>query len=166
MLLYSKTIVSANRTDGTSLKTIFGDQVEKYRIGDGVSEIGDYAFFGSSNLKSVIIPSSMTLIGNQSFSHCSELEKIDCEATTPPDAFNNTFEDVETSQVLLVVPDGSLAQYKAHNVWKQFWVETPTGISSLLTSPEEEPIYDLSGRRLQKMQRGINIVGGKKVLMK
>ena len=29
---------------------------------------------------------------------------------------------------------------------------------------EEEPIYNLAGQRLQKMQKGINIVNGKKVL--
>ena len=37
----------------------------------------------------------------------------------------------------------------------------------LLTSPDEEgQIYNLSGQRLQKMQRGINIVNGVKVLAK
>ena len=35
--------------------------------------------------------------------------------------------------------------------------------SPLLTSPkEEEPVYNVSGQRLEKMQRGINIVGGRK----
>ena len=29
---------------------------------------------------------------------------------------------------------------------------------------EESSIYNLAGQRLQKMQKGINIVGGKKVL--
>ena len=28
------------------------------------------------------------------------------------------------------------------------------------------PIYNVAGQRLQKMQRGINIVGGKKILVK
>jgi hypothetical protein len=41
------------------------------------------------------------------------------------------------------------------------------GTSPLLTSPEEEEqIYDLAGRRLGKTQRGINIVNGKKILVK
>ena len=39
--------------------------------------------------------------------------------------------------------------------------------SPLLTSPEEEGlIYNLSGQRLSKMQRGINIKNGRKVLIK
>ena len=38
--------------------------------------------------------------------------------------------------------------------------------SPLLTSPEEGLIYNVSGQRLNKMQRGINIVGERKVLVK
>ena len=39
------------------------------------------------------------------------------------------------------------------------------GISPLLTSPEEEgQICNLAGQRLQKPQKGINIINGKKVL--
>lgn len=41
-----------------------------------------------------------------------------------------------------------------------------TGISRLLTSPEEERVYNLAGQRLSNMQKGINIVNGKKVLVK
>lgn len=41
----------------------------------------------------------------------------------------------------------------------------PDGISGISAEDEEdETIYNLSGQRLQQVQRGINIVGGKKVL--
>ena len=33
-------------------------------------------------------------------------------------------------------------------------------------SGEEAYIYNLSGQRMQKMQRGINIVNGKKIIFK
>ena len=39
-----------------------------------------------------------------------------------------------------------------------------TGISSA-SEEEEETIYNLSGQRLQKMQKGINIVNGKKIMV-
>jgi len=43
----------------------------------------------------------------------------------------------------------------------------PTGISSpLVESDKTVYIYNLSGQRLQKMQRGINIVGGKKIIVR
>ena len=43
----------------------------------------------------------------------------------------------------------------------------PTGISSPLVERDKTVyIYNLSGQRLQKMQRGINIVGGKKIIVR
>ena len=39
-----------------------------------------------------------------------------------------------------------------------------TGINDLKDSKDSKVIYNVAGQRLQKMQRGINIIGGKKVL--
>ncbi|MBO7119431.1 MAG: family 43 glycosylhydrolase [Bacteroidaceae bacterium] len=46
--------------------------------------------------------------------------------------------------------------------------EDPTGIMAprTFTVQDGESVYNLSGQRLQKMQRGINIVGGRKVIVK
>lgn len=50
----------------------------------------------------------------------------------------------------------------------EFTSKTPTGIGSLDddTTTKQIRIYDLSGRQHEKLQRGINIVNGKKVLVK
>ena len=42
--------------------------------------------------------------------------------------------------------------------------EDPTGIESVEFAGENAPIYNLAGQRLSKMQKGINIVGSKKML--
>ena len=42
-------------------------------IPDGVTEIGDYAFFCCSSLTSVTIPNSVTEIGENAFSECESL---------------------------------------------------------------------------------------------
>jgi hypothetical protein len=46
--------------------------------------------------------------------------------------------------------------------------EIPTGVEALDAKSEEAPlsIYDLSGRKLNALKKGINIVNGKKVLVK
>ena len=46
--------------------------------------------------------------------------------------------------------------------------EDPTGIETVVNDqwPMANGIYNLSGQRLQKMQRGINIVSGKKIIVK
>ena len=42
--------------------------------------------------------------------------------------------------------------------------EDATGINAVEIANENAPVYNVAGQRLQKMQKGINIVGGKKVL--
>ena len=39
-----------------------------------------------------------------------------------------------------------------------------TGINAVEKANENGPIYNIAGQRLNKMQKGINIVNGKKVL--
>jgi hypothetical protein len=45
-----------------------------------------------------------------------------------------------------------------------FTEDGTTGISSALVETEGKAIYNLSGQRINKLQKGINIVGGKKIL--
>ena len=47
-----------------------------YAIPNGVTSIGDYAFYGCDGLKQVNIPNSVTSIGNEAFAWCSALAQV------------------------------------------------------------------------------------------
>jgi len=67
----------------------------------------------------------------------------------------------------ITIPAGKAYLYDGAGVkgFAFLFDDDPDAISSLLTSPEEEgQVYNLAGQRIQKMQKGINIVNGKKVL--
>ena len=67
---------------------------------------------------------------------------------------------IAAGKAYLVVPSGVKPFYG-------FYEDNATGIVSSLGETEEgAAIYNLAGQRLQKMQRGINIVGGKKIAIK
>ena len=72
----SNSIVSDNRTSSTSLKTIFGEQVTNYVIGENITSIGDNAFYGCERLTSVSFPNSVTIIGDKSFYGCTNLGSV------------------------------------------------------------------------------------------
>ncbi len=49
------------------------DQIRAVVIEEGVTAIGNYAFFGCENLQSVSLPQSLTTIGNYAFFNCNQL---------------------------------------------------------------------------------------------
>ena len=74
--LNSDVIISANRDYNSSMKNIFGEQVQTYTLGDAVKSIGDYALYGCSGLTSITIPNSVTSIGCAAFGECTRLTSI------------------------------------------------------------------------------------------
>ena len=72
----SNAILSKNYSSTSSLKNIFGNQVNTYTIGNAVTSIGNYAFNSCSGLTSISIPNSVTSIGNYAFQSCSGLTSV------------------------------------------------------------------------------------------
>ena len=56
--------------------TKYTGTAEKVVIPDGVTAIGDYAFYGYSDLAEIIIPNTVTSIGKQAFCSCSNLTNV------------------------------------------------------------------------------------------
>jgi hypothetical protein len=74
--LNSNAIVSKAYTYSDNIKNIFGNQVKEYVLGDDVTSIGSYAFYGCSGLTSVNIPNSVTSIGEYAFYSCSGITSV------------------------------------------------------------------------------------------
>ena len=78
--LESNAIVSTSRYNLLfwidSLKTIFGNQVKEYIIGNSVTSIGNYAFGECTGMTSITIPESVTSIGQYAFYRCRGITSI------------------------------------------------------------------------------------------
>ena len=157
-----------------------------------VTEIGNVAFLSSSQLTRVIIPSTVTRIGNRSFKDCpmltsitipenvqsigvyafdgcTALQEVNCWATEPPSIDYTTFSESHYQGVTLNVPVGCHDAYMFANVWELFY-DIFDGIGDLKDSKDLEDskdnVFNLSGQRISTPQKGINIVGGRKILVK
>ena len=82
-----------------------------------VTEIGDYAFGDSSYLSEIIIPSTVTNIGNTAFYNCMSLCRVDLWATIPPTMGWDTFFWC-SNIVKIYVPVESLDAYLANDYWR------------------------------------------------
>jgi len=137
-------------------------------LSNSLTEIREGAFYHCASLASVIIPGSVKAIGKNAFSECESLKNVRLNITEPfklDEAFRYISEEAT-----LYVPVGTKAKYEATEGWKEFKniVEMdPSGIATVLTEQKaNETIYNLSGQRFAKPRRGLNIIGGKKVVVR
>ena len=155
--LNSNAIVSKIYNENSSLKDLFGNQVKEYIIGDSVTSIGSWAFYGCSNLTSVTVSNSVTTIGSYAFcgcsnltsviipasvkqineyafSGCKELLYVYCYSRKAPTAYNKVFYESDIQFATLYVPELSVNGYKTTAPW--------SGFGNVLPLEGHEPIPD------------------------
>ncbi len=132
--------LNSNYTFGLEAPT----QTDSLIIAEGVTSIGNYAFYNCSSLTSVTIPNSVTsigesafrngnqlqkitlgsgieTIGNSAFANCPYLITIYAQMEFPPIIDASVFADCgDLSGIDCYVDDASLAFYKKTAVWKEF----------------------------------------------
>lgn len=128
-------------------------------IGDGVERIGDWAFSGCSNLEYFAFGSSVKSIGKEAFSDCTSVTKLISRAATPPTCGAQALDDINKWNCTLLVPGDYNAAYRAADQWKEFFF-VEDGVASIHKNTMEDiqTIYDASGRKLSKLQRGMNVL--------
>lgn len=140
-------------------------------IPNSVTKIDGDAFSGCAGLTSVTIPNSVTKIDRNAFRGCTGLTSVTCLAKTPPDAHTSTFSNDTYLGAILYVPTGTSDSYSSADCWKNFYIikegTSPSAINNItLDQNGETSIFDLQDHRLAQPKKGINIINGKKVLVK
>ena len=182
------------RTDEYYAGLFEDSSVKKLIVGNTVTEIENCSFSDCDNLTEISLPNSVTTIGQFAFSDCDNLTEISLGKSvaeigsgvltgcsnlttiyslnpTPPTFESDEFTNKQYINMNVYVAKGSLAAYQTAHIWKNFWnlqeYSTDTGIGNItVDGVQENKIYDLQGRKLDAPQHGINIINGKKVLVK
>lgn len=110
----------------SSLKTI-GDlafntcrALQNVEIPDNVSSIGRGAYGYCSAIKNLTLGKSVASVGQEAFKGLTALENIYCRNTVPATLGADCFLNVDKSNVVVYVPAGTVAAYKAADGWKEF----------------------------------------------
>ena len=119
-------------------------------------------YINDKEITSIVIPSSVTSLGDYAFQKCSTLESIYVSWPIPISA-GSAFYDVDRKNCTLYVPQGTETDYFLADVWGDFGniVEyEATGIDKTTTSTDVEEVsrYSVNGQRLATPTKGLNIV--------
>ncbi|MBR2196832.1 MAG: leucine-rich repeat protein [Salinivirgaceae bacterium] len=94
------------------------DQIEKVVIGEGITNLGSYAFCYCNNLEEVNISSTCNSYGSMSFANCPNLKKMVVAANSVYQANEYCFSNYETCTVY--VPAGRVDYYKKDIIFGMF----------------------------------------------
>lgn len=158
------------------LNAFYGcDGLISITIPNSVTVIDCTAFSGCKGLTSVTFGEGIERIESGAFNNCPEIEDVYCLAEKVPMASAATFENCYIEFTTLHVPAVSLENYKNTEPWSNFKEIVPiddseipeTSISkTVLEERQDVQVFDIYGRRLSKLSKGVNIFDGKKVLIK
>ena len=94
------------------------------------------------------------------FEGCTGLESIYSYRDIPPTCDSRVFKNVNKENCKLYVPEMSIDLYKNAYAWNEFF-NVETVIKDILTDQDATvngTWFDLNGRRLDNLNRGINIL--------
>lgn len=81
-------------------------------LSDNITKIGSYCFYGCGSLTTINIPKSLSRIMQQAFKYCASLNVITSSAITAPIINSNTFQNVKSNGTLYVPQEST-----GYNVW-------------------------------------------------
>ena len=174
--LTSLTLSSDIRIDGSAFKGCSGLKTVSFCINDDLEtyltkghsyiyldvDCAIKYYLGGEEITSIVIPSSVTTLGECAFQRCSTLQSVYVSWPTPISA-GSAFLGVGISKCTLYVPQGTEQDYWLADVWGNFGniVEyDPTGIDKVTTSTDAKELsrYSVNGQRLSAPAKGLNIV--------
>ena len=104
------------------------------------------------------------------FENCSGLKEVRSYISRPYAISTLCFNKVNTDAITLYVPAGTKAKYETTEGWKEFKKIIEMEGSSIneivVDDTRTGSIYTLSGKQLVVPQKGINIINGRKVVVK
>ena len=98
-------------------------------------------FYGCGDIKRLTIGEKVTMIPAYAFYGCSGLDKIIVLAKNPPACGSEVFDDVNKQNCKLIVPRESLEAYKAADTWKNFY-NISAGIGQVMTDDVNVAVVD------------------------
>lgn len=171
LILGCKNTIIPNGIKSIGAFSFYECGIKEVAIPEGVEDIKEGAFAFCPELTFVKIPGSIKNIEDGAFYGCPVLK--DFVSEIPAEKLfgidESVFDYVDKSVCTLYVPKGSKAAYTKNDGWKEFQnikELEETGIAGIRMLDDERRIYDISGRQVDNITKGLYIINGEKVLVR
>ena len=170
-----KSMVMPNSIIGLGVNVFMNCRaMETLVFSESLETIPGYLLKQCHALKSITIPASVKVVEEYALAYCNNIQSITFLSTTPPTIYPGSFEaHYHNYAITIHVPEGCRDEYEYSTADQPFTnivddVKISTGISNVTLSnaDTESRIFRLNGTRVSSLQKGINIVNGKKVVVK
>lgn len=150
----------------------------KISLPENLTEIAFSLLNYCPKLETVVIGSKIKKINYWAFKNCGAIKDIFIYAEDVPDGGIDEpsyfFDDYTIYDVTLHVPAGSVEKYKKSTTWKNCknivpindTDPKPTGISNININGDKSTYYDINGYKQSTPRKGLNIINGKKIIIK
>lgn len=89
-------------------------------IPDNITAIKEHTFASCSSIEKLVLHSKIDVIKSGAFENCFGMESIVCNAVNPPYVESSAFDGISKSNVVVEVPEASLAAYRTASGWSDF----------------------------------------------
>lgn len=128
-------------------------------IPNSVTEIGEHAFAFCYELKKLVLGSSVKSIGDWAFNESQNLESITILSQTPPTVYDKSFSSYLSKSTALYIPDGTFQAYINTTPWKNLKIIDPTMPTGF--------IVEVNGKIVENIfTEGLSMVEGETVEIK
>ena len=133
----------------------YRDQITSIELEDGITSIGNFAFYGLENVVDVTIPEGVTSIGGFAFKNCTSLETVDLPSTLKKLGESAFFGCSKLSKI--VIPEGiyTIWGYTFKNCTSLKEVTLP----STLIKVDEAAFYGCSSVKELDIPSNVSIIG-------
>ena len=137
-------------TAATNTTLPLGALMNSYRLSylylpEQIQTVPEMLAEGCYSLMEIIIPATITEIGNYAFAGCSNVWRMTVDAVVPPTVYAETFKGIDRT-ITVAVPTGSEEAYRQANYWSEFFIEdtnSPSPITNCHKLLREEQIIIL-----------------------